>query len=92
MAGDVSDRNPREEPRRAARPAGAGDWEEFYTELIEFEERVLVSMRELSAGMTKREQEAVRRTDLEPLEELIDDLRRRLDLWRTRIRSEDANR
>jgi hypothetical protein len=68
----------------------ARHWAAFYQELIGYEERILESMRELSAGMTAGEKEAVRKTNLEPLEELIDDFRRRLELWRRRIESEET--
>ena len=62
----------------AATPERARHWTAFYQELIGYEERILESMRELSAGMTAGEKEAVKKTNLEPLEELIDDFRRRL--------------
>ena len=61
-----------------------------YEELIGYEERILESMRELSAGMTAGEKEAVRKTNLEPLEELLVDFRRRLELWRRRMEAEET--
>lgn len=66
-------------------PERARHWAAFYQELIGHEERILESMRELSVGMSAGQKEAVRKTNLEPLEELIDDFRRRLELWRRRI-------
>jgi hypothetical protein len=69
----------------------ARHWTAFYQELIGYEERILESMRELSAGMSAGEKEAVRKTNLEPLEELIDDFRRRLELWRRRMEAEEAD-
>jgi flagellar biosynthesis chaperone FliJ len=74
----------------AASPERARHWAAFYQELISYEERILESMRELSAGMSAGQMEAVRKTNLEPLEELIDDFRRRLALWRRRIDAEEA--
>ena len=47
-------------------------------------------MRELSAGMTAGEREAVRKTNLEPLEELLADFRRRLELWRRRMEADES--
>jgi hypothetical protein len=70
----------------------ARHWAAFYQELISYEERILESMRELSADMTAGEKEAVRKTNLEPLEELLDDFRRRLELWRKRIETEESGR
>jgi len=72
--------------------ARARHWTGFYQELIGYEERILESMRELSAGMTAGEKEAVRKTNLEPLEELLDDFRRRLELWRRRMEADDEGR
>jgi hypothetical protein len=74
----------------SASPERARYWAAFYQELISYEERILESMRELSAGLSAGQKEAVRKTDLEPLEELIDDFRRRLGLWRRRIDAEEA--
>jgi hypothetical protein len=68
----------------------ARHWAAFYQELIGYEERILESMRELSAGMTAGEKEAVRKTNLEPLEELLDDFRRRLELWRRRMVADES--
>ena len=81
-------------------PDGAGEtsldrarhWTAFYQELIGYEERILESMRELSVDMSAGEMEAVRKTNLEPLEELLDDFRRRLDLCRRRRQTGDAGR
>src|SRR4030081_829774 len=73
-----------------ATPERARHWTAFYQELIGYEERILESMRELSADMTVGEKEAVRKTNLEPLEELIDDFRRRLELWRRRMEADEA--
>src|ERR1700730_16882508 len=72
----------------AASPERARHWAAFYQELISYEERILESMRELSAGMSAGEKEAIKKTNLEPLEELIDDFRRRLELWRHRIETD----
>jgi hypothetical protein len=79
----------RPEDQSAASPERARHWAAFYQELISYEERILESMRELSAGMSAGQKEAVRKTNLEPLEELIDDFRRRLALWRRRIEAEE---
>jgi hypothetical protein len=68
----------------------ARHWTAFYQELIHYEERILESMRDLSAGMTAGEKEAVRKTNLEPLEELLDDFRRRLELWRRRMEADEV--
>src|ERR1700716_469359 len=74
-----------------AAPARAQPWTAFYQELIGYEERILESMRELSAGMTAGGKEAVRQTNLEPLEELLEDFRRRLELWRRRMEADEAS-
>lgn len=79
-----------EEPATATSER-ARHWADFYTELIGYEERILESMRTLSAGMSAHELEAVRKTNLEPLEELIDDFRRRLALWRKRLEAEEID-
>ena len=88
--GDQGEEGPQQEEAEAAAPGRARHWAAFYQELIGYEERILESMRELSAGMTAGEKEAVRKTNLEPLEELIDDFRRRLELWRRRIEADEA--
>ena len=75
LEGPAARRRPCDHLRERAR-----HWAAFYQELIGYEERILESMRELSAGMTAGEKEAVRKTNLEPLEELLDDFRRRLSL------------
>ena len=79
-----------QEEADGATPERARHWTAFYQELIGYEERILESMRELSADMTAGEKEAVRKTNLEPLEELIDDFRRRLELWRRRMEAEET--
>ena len=48
-------------------------------------------MRELSTGMSAPEMKAVRRTNLEPLELLIEDFQRRLALWRGRLLAEESD-
>jgi hypothetical protein len=87
--GNQGEEGPQPEDTEAA-PGRARHWAAFYLELIGYEERILESMRELSAGMSAGEQEAVRKTNLEPLEELIDDFRRRLELWRGRIAADEG--
>lgn len=87
--GDQQAEGPQQE--EGATPERARHWTAFYEELIGYEERILESMRELSAGMTAGEKEAVRKTNLEPLEELIDDFRRRLELWRRRMEAEETD-
>ena len=89
--GDRRAEGPQREETEAATPERARHWTAFYQELIGYEERILESMRELSAGMTAGEKEAVKKTNLEPLEELIDDFRRRLELWRKRMEAEETD-
>src|SRR4030081_1858592 len=84
----MADGDQQAEGRQREEAERARHWTAFYQELIGYEERILESMRELSADMTVGEKEAVRKTNLEPLEELIDDFRRRLELWRRRIEAE----
>ena len=81
---------PREEPATSTSER-ARHWADFYTELIGYEERILDAMRTLSAGMSAREMDAVRKTNLEPLENLIEDFRRRLALWRTRLEADEVD-
>jgi hypothetical protein len=69
----------------------ARHWAAFYAELIDYEERILDSMRELSIGMSADEMKAVRKTNLEPLEQLIEDFQRRLALWRARLLAEETD-
>ena len=69
----------------------ARHWVAFYAELIDYEERILDSMRELSTGLSPQEMKAVRKTNLEPLELLIGDFRRRLTLWRGRLLAEETD-
>ncbi len=87
--GDQGEEGPQQEEGEPEAPGRARHWAAFYQELIGYEERILESMRELSAGMSAGEKEAVRKTNLEPLEELIDDFRRRLELWRKRIEADE---
>src|ERR1700694_3097360 len=89
--GDRRAEGPQREETEAATPEKARHWTAFYQELIGYEERILESMRELSAGMTAGEKEAVKKTNLEPLEELLDDCRRRLELWRRRMEAEETD-
>src|ERR1700738_1653151 len=88
--GDQQAEGRQREEAEGATPERARHWTAFYQELIGYEERILESMRGLSADMTGGEKEAVRKTNLEPLEELIDDFRRRLELWRRRMESGEA--
>lgn len=90
MADGEQEEGPQAEEATEAAYDRARHWAAFYQELIGYEERILESMRELSAGMTTGEKEAVRKTNLEPLEELIDDFRRRLELWRRRMEADEA--
>ena len=71
--------------------ATARHWVAFYAELIDYEERILDSMRELSIGMSADEMKAVRKTNLEPLELLIEDFQRRLAFWRGRLLAEETD-
>ena len=81
-------------------PDGAGEtsldrarhWTAFYQELIGYEERSRESMRELSVDISAGEMEAVRKTNLEPREELLDDFRRRLAPRRQRRATGEADR
>src|ERR1700694_3927117 len=89
--GDQKAEGPQAEEATEAAYDRARHWAAFYQELIGYEERILESMRELSAGMTAGEKEAVQKTNLEPLEELLDDCRRRLELWRRRMEAEETD-
>ena len=91
MAGDQDSEDRQRGGAEASSSERARHWAAFYQELISYEERILESMRELSAGMSAGEKEAIKKTNLEPLEELIDDFRRRLELWRHRIEAEEAS-
>ena len=91
MAGDQESEGRQHEGSEASSSERARHWAAFYQELIGYEERILESMRDLSVGMSAGEKEAIKRTNLEPLEELIDDFRRRLELWRRRIETEEAS-
>jgi hypothetical protein len=91
MAGDNESEGRQREGDEASGSERARHWAAFYQELISYEERILESMRDLSAGMSAGEKEAIKKTNLEPLEELIDDFRRRLELWRHRIETEERS-
>jgi hypothetical protein len=90
--GDQQAEGPQQEEAEAVTPDKARHWTAFYQELIGYEESILDSMRQLSAGMAAGEKEAVRKTNLEPLEELLVDFRRRLELWRRRMEAEENDR
>ena len=91
MAGDQESEGRQQEGAEASSSERARLWAAFYEELISYEERILESMRDLSVGMSAGEQEAIKKTNLEPLEELIDDFRRRLKVWRRRIETEETS-
>lgn len=69
------------EPKNETDADRAARWIRFYDELIAYEESVLSAMQELSAEMPEEEREMVLRTNVEPLQELVADFRRRRQLW-----------
>lgn len=59
----------------------AAYWSEFYDRLIAFEEAILGQMKDLSQNMSKDHRVVVEDTNIKPLGALIEDFRRRRDLW-----------
>jgi hypothetical protein len=76
---------PQPDPQSVERPE-AETWVGFYRELLAFEERALARMRELAAGASDAIKAEVTRSNIEPLETLIDDLRGQLEKWEDRER------
>jgi hypothetical protein len=64
--------------------AAAEHWVRVYDQLIAFELKILERMRELAASQSQDAQQAVRVTNIEPMEELIAEFQRRRDLWAAR--------
>ena len=69
-----------EAPEHAS-PERARHWVRFYSELVEFETRILNVMRESVGGMPADETEMVRLSNIEPLQKLIAEFARRRDMW-----------
>jgi hypothetical protein len=57
-------------------------WREFYDRMITFEEAILSQMIAISREMPEGEQRLVEETNTGPLSSLIEDFKRRRDLWR----------
>ncbi len=64
-----------------ANPERASYWRDFYDRLAEFEETILAQMLELSRNMPEDQRRIVDETNIMPLRSLIDDFKRRRDLW-----------
>jgi hypothetical protein len=79
-------RTPRQPDPQSVGKAEAGTWVGFYRELLGFEERALTRMRELAAGADDAIKAEVTRSNIQPLEALIDDLRAHLEEWENRER------
>ena len=60
----------------------------FYSELLNLERAVLSRMEELAAGGSEELRATVRRTNIEPLRELIRSFEERLRFWRLRAEEE----
>jgi hypothetical protein len=56
----------------------------FYRELLSFEREVLEQMRSLSAGRPPELWEAVERSNIEPMQALIEQFEQRLSFWQER--------
>jgi hypothetical protein len=69
-----------------------GWWQAFYQELIEYEESALQRMRELEAKASPAVRAEVWQSNIEPMEDLIKDLRTRLSEWESRRRKEQGAR
>ncbi len=80
-----------EPPRGASSPVAARYWRDFYRDLIGVEEQALRRMRQLAEPRPPALQEAVRRSNIEPMEEFIDYLRDRLGHWERRLREAEAS-
>ncbi|HEY8810923.1 MAG TPA: hypothetical protein VIO86_00370 [Candidatus Dormibacteraeota bacterium] len=72
------------ESPETADSARAAHWREFYDQVINFEERILRQMIELSSNMAEEQRHLVQETNIQPLGALIDDFKRRRQLWRQR--------
>jgi hypothetical protein len=58
----------------------------FYRQLVSFEREVLEHMRSLAAGYPEELRGAVERSDIEPMEALIEQFEQRLSFWQQRDR------
>jgi hypothetical protein len=59
----------------------------FYRELLSLEQEVLEHMRRLAAARPAELREAVERSNVEPMEALIEQFEQRLNFWQERERS-----
>ena len=66
---------------RSGTPEHARQWVAFYSELTELELNVLAHMKELASGRPSEIQEALRRSNIEPLERFIEELRQVQGRW-----------
>jgi hypothetical protein len=68
-------------------PVEIGRQLDFYRQLLNFEREVLEQMRRLSASRPAALKEAVERSNIEPMQELIEQFEQRLSFWQERERT-----
>jgi hypothetical protein len=81
-AGRWQERVPDEpQEQESSSTAGARERVAHYDELIRFESRILRQMEELAATLSEEARKEVETSNIGPLKDLIDELRRRRDSW-----------
>jgi hypothetical protein len=68
-------------------PVEIGRQINFYRQLLKYEQEVLEQMRRLVAGRPATLREAVERSNIEPMQELIEQFEQRLSFWQERERT-----
>ncbi len=63
----------------------ARHWVEFYEELLNFEQNMLAQMRQLRERSRAEIGNAVDESNIQPLEQLIENFRNRLTFWEGRV-------
>jgi hypothetical protein len=69
----------------------ADRWVGFYRELLELEKSALQRMRQLAARASQPVRDEAIRSNIDPLQRLIEDLQARLDEWEARVRELEAS-
>ncbi|MFN2464779.1 MAG: hypothetical protein ABR598_00765 [Candidatus Dormibacteria bacterium] len=70
-----------EEPEVAQGASDTEHWARSYRDVISFEEKILSRMRELAAEESAHVQAEIYRTNIQPMEELIEDFKARARRW-----------
>ena len=73
-----SDERMPNEPEQTGSAQEAQHWIELYRRVVEFEETILAQMRDIRSGLPAEAQEETRRSNIEPMEQLIATYRDRM--------------